>query len=187
MDTSKQIEAFFAQDRFMSICEDEFIPLGEQIAFNIMTKTTNSGADVNSLGLPEETTGETAESLKTISENTKDGFSVSFVGRANIKNIDEGSSPADIQEQFGSFESFLNSIERWARAKESRWMLEPGSIDAYRAASSIWDHGTALYQEGGGTEIMKDLLPQVVDNIIQKVTTEIDNAIYNLLDATIDI
>ena len=64
MPTIRQIEEVFSPERIITICEDEFGPLAEQIAFNIMTKRTNSSADVNALGLPEETTGATAEALK---------------------------------------------------------------------------------------------------------------------------
>lgn len=128
MPTIRQIEEVFSPERIITICEDEFGPLAEQIAFNIMTKRTNSGADVNALGLPEETTGATAESLKTIHESTNGGLTVSFVGRKGIKNIDEGSSPQDVQEEFGSFGAFLNAIERWARAQriavESRTKID---------------------------------------------------------------
>ena len=187
MPTIRQIEEIFSPERIITICEDEFGSLAEQIAFNIMTKRTNSGADVNALGLPEETTGATTESLKTIHESTNGGLTVSFVGRKGIKNIDEGSSPQDVQEEFGSFEAFRNAIERWARVKESRWNLDPRSINAYGVASSVWDRGSVLYQEGGGTEIMKDLLPEVVDRISKKITEERDTTIYQLLDATIEL
>lgn len=187
MPTIRQIEEIFSPERIITICEDEFGPLAEQIAFNIMTKRTNSGADVNALNVPEETTGATAESLKTIHEATNGGLTVSFVGRKGIKNIDEGSSPQDVQEEFGSFEAFRNAIERWARVKESRWNLDPRSINAYGVASSVWDRGSVLYQEGGGTEIMKDLLPEVVDRISKKITEELDTSIYQLLDATIEL
>ena len=187
MPTIRQIEEIFSPERIITICEDEFGPLAEQIAFNIMTKRTNSGADVNALGLPEETTGATAESLKTIHESTNGGLTVSFVGRKGIKNIDEGSSPQDVQEEFGSFGAFLNAIERWARAKESRWNLEPRSINAYGVASSVWENGTVVHQEGGGTEIMKDLLPEVVERISERITEELDTSIYKLLAATIDL
>lgn len=187
MPTIRQIEEIFSPEWIITICEDEFGPLAEQIAFNIMTKRTNSGADVNALNVPEETTGATAESLKTIHEATNGGLTVSFVGRKGIKNIDEGSSPQDVQEEFGSFEAFRNAIERWARVKESRWNLDPRSINAYGVALSVWDHGSVLYQEGGGTEIMKDLLPEVVDRISKKITEELDTSIYQLLDATIEL
>ena len=187
MPTIRQIEEIFSPERIIAICKDEFGPLAEQIAFNIMTKRTNSGADVNALNVPEETTGATAESLKTIHESTNGGLTVSFVGRKGIKNIDEGSSPQDVQEEFGSFEAFRNAIERWARVKESRWNLDPRSINAYGVASSVWDRGSVLYQEGGGTEIMKDLLPEVVDRISKKITEELDTSIYQLLDATIEL
>lgn len=187
MPTIRQIEEIFSPERIITICEGEFGSLAEQIAFNIMTKRTNSGADVNALNVPEETTGATAESLKTIHEATNGGLTVSFVGRKGIKNIDEGSSPQDVREEFGSFEAFRNAIERWARVKESRWNLDPRSINAYGVASSVWDRGSVLYQEGGGTEIMKDLLPEVVDRISKKITEELDTSIYQLLDATIEL
>lgn len=183
----RQIEEVFSPERLIIICEDEFGPLAERIAFNMMTKTRDSGSDVNSLGLPQETTGRTAESLRTVCETSGDGLTVSFVGRRGIRSIDEGSSATDVQQEFGSFEAFLGVIEKWARAKEARWNLEPGKISAYGVASNVWDHGTVLHQEGGGREIMKDLLPEVVENISRRVTEELDTAIYQLLDATIEL
>lgn len=185
--TLRRIEDIFSPERIITICEDEFGPLAEQIAFNIQTKRTTGGARVNALDLPEETTGETAASLHTQTETTSDGFTVSFVGRKGIAAIDEGQSPQQVQEEFGSFGAFLNAIEKWARAKESRWMLSPGEIDAYGVASNVWDKGTVLYREGGGTEIMKDLLPGVVERISERITEELDTSIYKLLDATIDL
>lgn len=44
MPTIRQIEEIFSPERIITICEDEFGSLAEQIAFNIMTKRTNSGA-----------------------------------------------------------------------------------------------------------------------------------------------
>lgn len=187
MSNVRRIEEFFSPERFLNICEDEFIPLAENISFNIMTKRTNSGSSVNSLGVPEETTGETGRSLKTIHNETNSGITISFVGRKGIKNIDEGSSPQDVQEEFGSFGAFKNAIERWARNKEARWYLEPRSINAYSVASNVWDHGNVLYQEGGGTEIMKDLLPEAVKKINNNITKEIRNSIYKLLESSIKL
>ena len=180
------IQDYFSPETIIAVCEDEFQPLAEKIAFNMMTKTTNSGSDVNSLGLPEETTGETAASLKTISEESSGVLTVAFVGRQGIASIDEGQSPQDVRREFASFDSFKNTIERWARAKETRWGLESGSIDAWSVASNVWDHGTVLYQEGGGTEIMKDLLPDAVSRIDLKLTELLDNAIYNVLSRKIE-
>lgn len=187
MDRVQQIEEFFSPQRFIDICADHFGPLAEQIASNIQTKRQNSGASVNSLGVPEETTGSTAESLRTIHETTSDGIVVSFVGRENIKNIDQGSSPEDVHEEFGSFESFRSAIETWARAKELRWGFEPGSINASRVAGTVWERGNVLYQEGGGTEIMADLLPPVIESISQQITEELSNSAYQLLNATIEL
>lgn len=187
MDSIRQIEDFFSPQRFIDICEDHFTPLAEQIAFNIMTKKSNSGASVNALDVPEETTGETAESLKTVHEITSAGLAVSFVGRKNINNIDKGSSPEDVHADFGSFESFLSAIETWARAKESRWGFEPGSINAHGVASAVWERGSVLYQEGGGSEIMSDLLPPVIDSISQQITEELSNSAYRLLNTIIEL
>lgn len=186
MNDIRRIEDFFSPEDIIAICEDEFRPLADKIAFNMMTKTRNGGADVNSLGLPEEATGETARSLNTISEEGNGALTVSFVGREGIAGIDEGQSPQDVQQQYGSFQSFLQNIERWARAKETRWLLEPGSIDAWRVASNVWDHGTVLYQEGGGTEIMKDLLPEAVQRVDSRITDMLDNSIYNILSKKIE-
>lgn len=187
MDSIRQIEDFFSPQRFIDICEDQFAPLAEQIAFNIQTKKQNNGASVNALDVPEETTGKTAESLKTIHEITSDGLTVSFVGRKNIKNIDKGSSPEDVQAEFGSFDAFLSAIETWARAKESRWGFEPETINALGVANAVWDHGSVLYQEGGGSEIMGDLLSPVIEKINQQITEELDNSIYELLNSSIEL
>lgn len=187
MSTLRSIEDYFSPEQLLILCEDEFGPLAEQIAFNMQTKRTTSGAQVNALGVAEETTGATAESLRTESETTSEGFTVSFVGRGGIASIDEGRSPQQVQEEFASFGAFLSAIERWARAKESRWMLSPGEIDAYGVASNLWDKGTVLYREGGGTEIMKELLPPVVERISDKVTEMLDETIYKLLDETIEV
>lgn len=181
-----RIQDFFSPDDLINICEDEFQPLAEKIAFNMMTKTTNGGADVNSLGLPEETTGETVASLRTVSEESNGALTISFVGRKGIRSIDEGQSPQEVHAEFASFDSFLQTIERWARAKENRWALGSGSIDEWKVASNVWDHGTVLYQEGGGTEIMKDLLPQAVNRIDIKVTELLDRLIYNILTKKLD-
>lgn len=186
MSTLQRIEDYFSPELLIALCEDEFGPLAEQIAFNMQTKRTTSGARVNALDLPAETTGATAASLHTQTETTSEGFTVSFVGRRGIAALDEGQSPQQVQEAFGSFEAFLAAIERWARAKESRWMLSPGEIDAYGVASNIWDKGTVLYSDGGGTEIMKELLPPVMERISAKVTEVLDETIYKLLDATIE-
>lgn len=185
--TLRRIEDYFSPELLRTLCEDEFGPLAEQIAFNLQTKRTTGGARVNALDLPEETTGETAASLHTETEMTSEGFTVSFVGRRGIASIDEGQSPQQVQEEFGSFDAFLSNIEKWARAKESRWMLSPGEIDAYGVASNVWDHGNVLHQEGGGTEIMKDLLPPAVERISAKITEVLDETIYKLLDATIEL
>lgn len=187
MSTLRYIENFFSPDKLIDICEDEFRPLAEAIAFNIQTKTTDSGSDVNSLGLPAETTGATASSLHTTVEDGSRGLMVSFVGRKGIANLDEGSSPSDIHEQVGSFDAFLQVIEKWADAKENRWMLEPGTIDVYGVAASLWDRGSVLYQQGGGTEQIKDLLPPVVERISEKITEVLDETIYRMLDKTIDL
>lgn len=187
MDRISQINDFFSPQKYVEICEANFSKLAEQITVNIQTKTSNSGAQVNALGLPEYTTGQTSESLKTVYEQTDNGFEVSFVGRHNIKNIDKGSSPADVQEEFGSFSSFLNAIEHWANAKEARYGLKQGAINPYVVANRVWNLGSILYREGGGTEVMEDLLQPVIDNINQQITEELDNGIYKWLDATIEI
>ena len=187
MNDARRIQDFFSPQRIIDICEGEFNPLAEKIAFNMMTMTRNSGADVNSLGLPEETTGATAESLKTVSEETSQGVTVSFVGRAGIRRIDAGKSPQDVKQEFGSLESFTSAIEKWATAKELRWGLESGSIDAGRVAFRVWNYGTILYRGGGGTEIMKDNLQPVADRINFRITEELDKSIYQLLESSINL
>lgn len=123
MDISK-IENFFSPEKLVAICNEEFSTLKEQVTINLQTKRTNSGKNVNSLNVPEETTGATADSMASQVESNARGFTVSFVGRHNIKNIDEGNSPQDAQEEFGSFESFYQNIKQWARDKEARYGLE---------------------------------------------------------------
>lgn len=187
-DRIKAIEEFFSADRFVTLCREEFESLAQAIAHNMQTKTKNSGHDVNSLSLPEETSGDTARSLQTVVENHTDGFSVSFVGRKGIKGIDEGTSAQETQEEWGgSFESFYSAIKKWARLKESKYGLEFKSINEYWVAKNVWEKGTVLHREGGGTEVMKDLLPPMIERIDNRITAELGNSIYQLLDATIEL
>lgn len=186
MDISK-IENFFNPERLVAICNEELSTLKEQVTINLQTKRTNSGKNVNSMNVPEETTGATADSMASQVESNAGGFTVSFVGRHNIKNIDEGNSPQDAQEEFGSFESFYQNIKQWARDKEARYGLEFKSINAYWAAKKLWEEGSILYRSGGGTEIIKDLLPQTVDNIDKRITEVIDTSIYEMLETTIEL
>ena len=62
MDISK-IENFFSPEKLVAICNEEFSTLKEQVTINLQTKRTNSGKNVNSLNVPEETTGATADSM----------------------------------------------------------------------------------------------------------------------------
>lgn len=181
------ITEFFSQDRFVTIAREEFDKLTQEIAENIRTKTTNSGNEVNSLGLPEETTGATAASLQTVVQHTDRGFEIAFVGRKGIKGIDDGYSPDEVQDEWPSFEKFWDAIEKWARAKEAKYGLEFKSIDDYNVASHVWDNGTVLYQYKGGTEIMRDKLQPTLDRIDERITAEIDKSIYEFLDKIIAI
>lgn len=187
MADSRAITEYFSTDKFVTIAREEFDKLTQEIAENIRTKTSNSGNEVNSLGLPEETTGATAASLQTVVEHTSDGFEIAFVGRKGIKGIDDGYSPDEVQDEWPSFEAFWDAIEKWARAKESKYGLEFKSIDDYNVASHVWQYGTVLNQYGGGTEIMRDKLQPAIDRIDERITAVIDNSIYELLDEMIAI
>ncbi len=183
MDSTETITEFFSPQKLIEECQKVFDGLKENVGTNVRTKKTNSGNDVNYLGLPEETTGKTAESLRTIVENTDNGFAVSFVGRSHINSIDDGTSAADAQEQFGSFEAFYSAIKKWARAKEDRYGLEFKSINDYLAAKKIWEEGTILYRAGGGTEIMRDLLEPALDKISETTSQELEKGVFTLLDS----
>lgn len=183
----RAITEYFNEDKFVTIAREEFDKLTQEIVENLRTKTTNSGNVVNSLGLPEETTGTTAASLQTVVEHNGGGFEIAYVGRKGIKGIDDGYSPDEVQDEWPSFEAFWDAIEKWARAKESKYGLEFKSIDDYNVASQVWDHGTVLFQYGGGTEIMRDKLQPTLDRIDERITAIIDNSIYELLDEMIAI
>lgn len=185
MPDANKILDFFSPEQLINICEEEFAPLRDQIITNLQTKTRSSGKRVNSLDLPEETSGETAASLRTIAEQNNIGLIVSFVGRKGIRGIDEGTSPSEAKEEHGSVENLYYALKPWARDKEAKYGLDYKSINAWFAAKNIWEKGTVLYQEGGGTEIMKDLLPKAVERIDAKITDALDASIYQLLNKTI--
>lgn len=186
-DRIKGIETYFSTERFVTLAREEFDSLAQAIAQNMRTKTTDSGHAVNAFGLPEETSGDTARSLRTTVENRPYGFNVAFVGRKGIKGIDEGTSPQETHEEWGSFDAFYNAIKKWARLKESKYGMEYKAINAYAVASRVWANGTVLYRAGGGTEILKDLLSPAIERIDKRITEELDNSIYQLLDATIEL
>lgn len=170
---------YFDPERFVEICRKHFDDLRTQIVANLQTETSTSGSSVNSLGVPEWTTGKTAASLQTYVEKDNDGIDVSFVGRNGITGIDKGYSPSEVHAQYSSFDSFLLAIERWAQAKEGMYGI--GDIDAYSVAANVWSKGTTLYREGGGTEIMLSLLQPTVDNIEKSLYDMLDRSIYNML------
>lgn len=187
MSTVKDIQAYFSPDKIVKICEEEFDTLREQIITNLETKRTNSGAQVNSLGLPAYTTGETANSLRTIAEQNGIGLVVSFVGREGIQGIDKGYSPAEIHAEHGTVENLYYALKPWARAKESRYALTPNSINAWFVAQKLWEAGTVLYRQGGGTESITDLLQPTIERIDLRLTGVLDSTIYELLDKGIEL
>ena len=186
MDGIEQIQSFFSPEKFVTICREEFESAAEHIRENIATKRTNSGRPVNSLGLPEPTTGETAASIRVLFESDEKGFSASLVGRIGIWGIDKGRSPSQVQEQFSSFTDCVEQMRRWARAKESRYGLPAGSVNPYSVATGLWERGTILYREGGGTEILYDTIPPVVDNISRRLSELIDQGVFQLLNLSIE-
>ena len=137
----------------------------------------------NSLGVPEWATGATAASLQTQVEQNDDGFEVAFVGRQGIAGVDEGYSSGDVQAQYASFDAFLLAIERWAQAKEGLYGIE--EIDAYAVAANVWSKGTVLYREGGGTEILFDLLQPAVDDIDRQLSEQLGRSVFTMLNETI--
>lgn len=167
--------------RLREICHDEFEQAIEQMRQNIRNNTTNSHKHVNSLGLPASTTGETEESLH-IEEDESNGLSVSIVGRDHIRNIDTGSSPEDIHSEYPSFEAFEDVIEEYAANKERRYSLYDGTIDAFSMATTLWKRGTVLYQEGSGTESLREPAENAANRIIERVTPELDRTIYEAIE-----
>ncbi len=180
MDNVDEILNHFNPERFISVCRTRFDELRTQVVANLQTKTTTSGKKVNSLDVPEWATGATAASLQTLTEQDNDGFSVAFVGRKGISSIDDGSSAGEVQAQYASFDAFLQAIERWAQAKEGIYGIE--DIDAYAVAANVWSKGTVLYREGGGTEILRDLLEPAVADIETKMTEMLDRSVYEMLN-----
>ena len=166
MDRIDKILRYFDPQRFIEVCEARFDTLRTQVVANLQTKTGSSGKRVNSLGVPEWATGATAASLQTQVEQNDDGFEAAFVGRQGIAGVDGGRSAGDVQAQYASFDAFLLAIERWAQAKEGLY-------------------GTVLYREGGGTEILFDLLQPAVDDIDRQLSEQLDRSVFTMLNETI--
>ena len=164
MDRIDKILRYFDPQRFIEVCEARFDTLRTQVVANLQTKTGSSGKRVNSLGVPEWATGATAASLQTQVEQNDDGFEAAFVGRQGI-------------------DAFLLAIERWAQAKEGLYGIE--EIDAYAVAANVWSKGTVLYREGGGTEILFDLLQPAVDDIDRQLSEQLDRSVFTMLNETI--
>lgn len=156
--------------------------VGFEIFWNIREKQTNSGKSVNSLLLPADTTGATGESIRIQSETNISGANIALVGRKGIMNIDKGNPPAKDTGEWGSFDSFYMAIEAWARAKEQRYGLQEGYIDAENVAFNVWKYGGVLYQEGGGTESIRDLLPPAVEKIDGKITELIEKYAFDFVE-----
>lgn len=127
--------------------------------------------------------GATAASLQTQVEQNDDGFEAAFVGRQGIAGVDGGRSAGDVQAQYASFDAFLLAIERWAQAKEGLYGIE--EIDAYAVAANVWSKGTVLYREGGGTEILFDLLQPAVDDIDRQLSEQLGRSVFTMLNETI--
>lgn len=180
MDNANEILNYFSPERFVEVCRTRFDTLRTQVVANIQTKTTTGGKKVNSLDVPEWTTGATAASLQTLVEQDNAGFEVAFVGRKGISSIDDGSSAGEVQAQYASFAAFLQAIERWAQAKEGIYGID--DIDAYAVAANVWSKGTILYREGGGTEILLELLQPAVDDIDKQLTEQLDRSVYTMLN-----
>ena len=102
---------------------------------------------------------------------------------AGIAGVDGGRSAGDVQAQYASFDAFLLAIERWAQAKEGLYGIE--EIDAYAVAANVWSKGTVLYREGGGTEILFDLLQPAVDDIDRQLSEQLDRSVFTMLNETI--
>lgn len=158
--------------------------VGFEIFSNIKEKQANSGNSVNSLNLPADTTGATGASIKVQSEPNISGLDIALVGRKGIMNIDKGNPPAKETGEWGSFESFYQAIEAWARAKEQRYGFE--GIDAEGVAWNVWRYGGVLYQAGGGTESIRDLLPPAAEKIDGKITEIMEKYATEMAETIID-
>ncbi len=183
MSTVEKIKRHFDP---LEVCKGQFDDLKAAISVNMQTKRSNSGRDVNSLGLPEATSGETEASLRTIAEWDGDNLTISFVGRKGIKGIDEGYSPSEVRAEHGTVQNLYYELKPWARTKEARYGLPDKSINPWSVATNIWEKGTVLYRQGGGTEMMKGLLPEVVRNIEREFHLRLDKQAYNFIKAEID-
>uniref|UniRef100_UPI004056C897 hypothetical protein n=1 Tax=Alistipes sp. TaxID=1872444 RepID=UPI004056C897 len=162
------------------ITEEELRNLLLGISHNIQYNSTNSGSIVNYLGAPADTTGETVRSMRVDTETNGDWAIISLSGRKGIWNIDKGNPPAKSTGEYPSFRSFHEAIKTWARAKEFRYGLQHGEIPAYAVAKSVWRKGGVLFQEGGGTQSVRDLIPPVIESIerrIDEVAEDVANGI----------
>lgn len=155
--------------------------VGFEIWNRILYNQTNSGNPVNSLLLPADTTGKTAESIRVESQLSSGMLNVSLIGRKGIMNIDKGNPPAESSGEWSNFDSFYYAIKEWARAKERRYGLEPNEINAYSVASHVWLYGSVLWRAGGGTETIRELLPPAAEKIEQVITNTIDKTVTERL------
>jgi hypothetical protein len=183
MDDVDKILRYFDPQRFIEVCKARFDTLRTQVVANLQTKTSSSGKRVNSLDVPEWATGATGSSLQTLVDQDNDGFGVTFIGRKGIAGVDSGYSSNEVQAQYSSFDAFLLAIERWAQAKEGIYGIE--EIDAYAVAANVWSNGTVLYREGGGTEILFELLQPAVDDIDRQISEQLDRSVFTMLNETI--
>ena len=165
------------------MCEARFDTLRTQVVANLQTKTGSSGKRVNSLGVPEWATGATAASLQTQVEQNDDGFEAAFVGGRG--------SPASTGDVLRAMcrrntpPSMLFSLRSSDGRRPKRGLYGIEEIDAYAVAANVWSKGTVLYREGGGTEILFDLLQPAVDDIDRQLSEQLDRSVFTMLNETI--
>ncbi len=153
--------------------------LAGQIRERITNSPTNSGKSVNVYGKPATTTGETAASIKVVVERSDEGVDISLVGRKGILQIDTGSSPEQIHDEYSSLQAFTPVIEKWVDDKVARWGVQP--INAYALAQSLWTEGTGLYRAGGGTETITEPAAEAAEKILKQLTEDVSSVIYNVI------
>lgn len=179
---SDVVAKMFDRRSLIEICEKEFVSLKDRISDNIRNKKSNSGKDLNVFLQPAATTGETENSMSTLVEDSGNGFSVSFVGASHIGALDKGKSPEEVHQEFSSREEFSAAMEAWFKHKYERYGTRPK-----RRGMDVWEFGTTLYQQGGGTETVHDEVEASMERINEQITAELDNSLYELLKTTVNL
>lgn len=181
-DPTATIDKMFNKGGIVALCEREFATLKERITDNIRNKKQNSGHDLNVFLEPAATTGATEQSLGTVIEETGDGFSIAFVGASHLGALDKGKSPDELHQEFGSREAFYAAMAEWGRHKEQKYGHQP-----VLKGMDVWNQGTTLYQQGGGTETVRVEVEAAVERINEQLGEILDKSLYEFLQTNVNL